>query len=57
MAATKKKEKPETDTVRVNLSLTPEEYELLSAKAEEEKRQPGTMAKLLVMKALEASSK
>lgn len=57
MAATKKKEKPDTDTVRVNLCLTPEEFELLEARANEEKRLPGTMAKLLVMKALEAASK
>lgn len=55
-AATKKKEKV-SDSVRVNLSFTAEEYELLETAAARDSRAPTSLAKVLVMKALEEPSK
>lgn len=54
--ANKKKDKTEADTVRVNLTFTREEYEQLEEAAEKDKRQPTTLAKLLVLKGLEEAS-
>lgn len=54
--ANKKKDKDEADTVRVNLTFTREEYEELEKAAEKDKRTPTTMAKVLVLKAIEEAS-
>lgn len=56
MAAKKKTEKTETDTVRVNLTLSREEFERLEQQAEKDQRQPGTLARLYVLKGLDAAS-
>ena len=55
MAAKKKSKKAPTSSSeahRVNMTFTPEEYELLVAAAAKDSRPPTVMAKLLIMKAL-----